>query len=196
MDAEFLEIYNLLLKNRPEKSEAVVWLQGDRYDRAEKVLEIYKNKLADKIVISGNDILIGPGPRPGEDNIGLAEMNDYLLENGVRGDDIIIDDEALNTPGQAVHIIDLAKQRKWKKIILVSSAYHQPRVLLTFLKQLKLMDEKIDIYNQPVEMELNKVPGGRKETVKELCLGEIIKINKYTNDVLPIKFGINYLKLR
>jgi len=63
---------------KPQKADVIVWLQGDRYDRSKKVLSLFKEKWADEIVISGNNILIGPTKRKGENNISLNEMVEWL----------------------------------------------------------------------------------------------------------------------
>jgi len=55
----FRKIYSLLLEEKLQKADVIVWLQGDRYDRAPKALELYKKVWGKKIVISGNNVLIG-----------------------------------------------------------------------------------------------------------------------------------------
>jgi RimJ/RimL family protein N-acetyltransferase len=196
MNSNFQKLYNLLLVQKPEKSDAVVWLQGDRYDRGNKVLEIYKSKLARLIVISGNDNLIGPRVRVGENNIGLSDMKEYLIKNGVNKNNIIFDKGALNTKEQAIHIIKLVKQNKWKKIILVSSSYHQPRVFLSFVKALQLIDYKCKIINQSFLSGMEEIASGRTSKNNELMKEESIKIRKYQiiGDVSSYKDGFNYLR--
>jgi len=194
MKNNFQKLYELLLNEKPEKADAIVWLQGDRYDRAKKVLEIYKLGFAKLIVISGNNILIGPDTRSGENNIGLSDMKNYLIKNGVTKNDILIDDGALNTKEQAIHIIKLAKLKKWKKIILVSSAYHQPRVFLSFVKQVKKQKWSGMLKNQPLNQDEFAVPDGRKENVKNLILNEIKNIEKYKNDLIDLSEGIKNIE--
>ena len=194
MKKNFQTLYNLLLEEKPELSDAIIWLQGDRYDRATKVIQAFKLKFAKLIVICGNNILIGSKIRPGENNISLSEMKNYLVKNGINKDYIIIEDKAFNTKDQAKCVSQLAKKGKWKKLILVSSAYNQPRALLTFLKQIKDNNLNIKVYNYPVIKSFGKVPGGRNESVEKLCLSEIEKIEKYKDDLLPILFGIKYIK--
>lgn len=193
IEKEFWKLYELLLKDKPQKSDVVIWLQGDRYDRVKNILKIYRSSLARYILISGNNILIGADKRIGENNISLSEMYKYLIKNAIKKDKIIIDDNALNTKDQAVHIMKLAKFNNWKKIILVSSAYNQPRALLTFLKQMNKSKLKINIYNFPVAKDTNKKPGGRSQFIKDLCVSEIKKIKEYEDDLMPMEYGIKYL---
>lgn len=196
MNKDFLKLYRALIRVKPEKSDAVVWLQGDRYDRGGVVVKIYKSKLANLIVISGNDILIGPHSRLGENNISLANMEKYLIRNGVAKRDIITDDGSLNTKEQATHIIKLAKKRKWNKLILVSSAYHQPRVLLSYIAASKLIGYKVKIINQSFLVGKNKTASGRALDNDELMKEESSKINKYqsTGDITSYKEGFDYLE--
>lgn len=193
MEKKFWELYDQLTKVKPRPAEAAIWLQGDRYDRAKNVLKIY-NKLTNLIVISGNNLLVGTKTRPGEKNTNLYQMKEYLLKNKVKENDIIIENQSFNSHDQAVNITNLAESLGWHRIILVASAYHQPRVLLNFLKQKKITGSPLEIDNYPIIMDMEAIPGGRKETVKNLCLSEIKKIKKYSNDLLPIEAGLKYLK--
>lgn len=186
----------MLLKIKPEKSDAVIWLQGDRYDRGKKVLKIYNSGFAKKIVISGNNILIGPNARAGENNIGLMDMKKYLINNLVDRSNIIIDDGALNTKEQSIHITKLAKKNNWKKIILVSSAYHQPRVFLSFVKASQLISYKIKIVYQGFLTGKNNISSGRTSKNNALMKDESLKIKNYQakGDIASYKEGFNYLR--
>jgi RimJ/RimL family protein N-acetyltransferase len=184
------------MHEEPKKSDAVVWLQGDRYDRGDIVLKLYKSKLASLVIISGNDILIGSKTRPGENNISLAKMKKYLLENGVDKKHIIVDDKSLNTKQQAMNMIELSKQRKWRRLIIVSSAYNQPRAFLTFLKAVQTGGYKVEINNQCVDNGENMIASGRTVTNRKLMVNENTKIRKYQSkgDLASYKEGFNYLK--
>ena len=45
---KFRELYNLILSEKATKAEAIIWLQGDRFDRSKKVLELYRAGYSDK----------------------------------------------------------------------------------------------------------------------------------------------------
>ncbi|MFH0969684.1 MAG: ElyC/SanA/YdcF family protein [Patescibacteria group bacterium] len=189
---EFKKLYDLGLNEQPQKADIIVWLQGDRYDRANKVLGLYKQDWSKKILISGNNILIG-GKRLGEDNITLKQMEKFLLKEGIKSKQLIINDKSLNTKEQAEYILKLAKIKKWKKILLVGSSYYQPRAFLTFLKQAKKIKWNGVIINQPAIITWMKNPSGRNKTARLIFKEEFEKIKKYKKDLASISEGIKYL---
>ncbi|MBI4779213.1 YdcF family protein [Candidatus Falkowbacteria bacterium] len=196
MNKEFLKLQELLLKQSPENCQAIVWLQGDRYDRGPKTLELFKKGLALKIIISGNNKLIGPKKRPGENNVSLKDMKRWLLRREVKNKDIIIDADSLNTRDQSLNVSKIAKKNRWKKIIIVGSYPHyQARYFLTFIKGAAEVGWRGKIINQFARLPENKKPGGRKETAGELTAEEFKKIEEYQlkGHVADIRSGINYL---
>lgn len=186
---------NKLIFNQPViKSNAVVWLQGDRLDRGPKALELYRRALAPKLVISGNELLIGRGIKVGENNISLAEMKTWLLKKGVKKTDIIVDNKSFNTRGQAVNIIWLAKKNNWDRIILVASwPYYQFRAFLTFLKAAEELRWNGQILNQFAVLKAGDKPGGRQEISAKLQKAEEAKLVAYKHHIAKVEQGIKYL---
>jgi uncharacterized SAM-binding protein YcdF (DUF218 family) len=193
---KIIKLLRLIEKEKPQKTDAIIWLQGDRYDRGKKVLFLFKRGFANQIVVSGNNKLIGPNKRKGENNISLKEMVKWLRKRGIRSNQIIVENKSFNTKDQAKNVLKLIQQRKWKKIILVTSSYHQLRALLTFLKMAKKIRWKGVIINQPVKISWEKIPSGRKKKCKELFMEEIEKIKKYQNDVADVEDAILYMKTK
>jgi uncharacterized SAM-binding protein YcdF (DUF218 family) len=190
---QFKILHDLLLKEEPRSAEAIVWLQGDRYDRSYKVLALYKQGYGKKIVITGNNDLIGRQARRGENNISLDEMKNFLLQRGVKAKDLLIDEGAMNTKDQAKNVLRIAKREKWRRLILVGSAYYQPRVFLTFLKQGQNNKWPGVIINQPAFITGGKKPAGRIKTARVLFAEEFNKVKKYKKDLALIGEGIKYL---
>lgn len=187
------KLHDLLLKQKLEPADAVIWLQGDRYLRAKKVLKLYRDGFGKKIVISGNNTLIGLGVRSGENNISLDEMKNFIFKKGINAKDLIIDDNAMNTKDQAGHVLKIAKDQKWSKIILVGSSYYQPRLFLSFLKKSRTIKWNGKLINQPAIVSWDKKPSGRDNIAKILFVEEFKKIKKYRKDLVLIKEGIDYL---
>ena len=192
-EPSYLDLYQLILKQAPSSGDVIIWLQGDRFDRANKVLALYRSGLANKILLTGNNVLIGSGTRPGENNISMKEMQDWLLDHGVPSEAIILDDQSMNSKEQAIHCISLVKQKQWQKILLVGSSFYQPRAFLTFLKEAKSQDYIGKIINQPALIAEQIIPGGRNNTAGELMKSEAEKVKLYTADVVAIEDGIKYI---
>lgn len=191
---KFLEIYRELMATLPQKSDAIVWLQGDRYDRGEKALELLRAGCAPLIVVTGNDRLIGPGIRPGENNVSIPEMVEWLKERDIGDEQILIDDGSFNTKDQARFIIDLAKRKNWRNFLLVGSSYYQPRAFLTFLREAQTQGYNGAIVNQPHIVGDTEIPGGRDGSASEIMKQEFEKIFRYHDDVATLDEGIDYLR--
>lgn len=195
----FIQLQGLLLLGKPEISDAVIWLQGDRYDRGPKIVELYQEGFAPKIIISGNNDLIGPKKRPGENNVSLEDMRRWLLGEGIRESDIIVEDKSFNTRDQSINVCKFAKKNRWKKIIIVGSYPHyQARYFLTFIKGAEDVGWSGRVINQFVVIPNNKKPGGRLQTAGELMIQDFKKIKEYQvkGHVVDPEDGINYLILK
>ena len=126
------------------RCDAAILLEGDGFFRFEKAVELYLKKIVSKIVFSGNIVDKDYGSYPFE------EIKPYILEAGVKEEDLIHEDNSKNTYEQATEVIKLSVSNKWKKLALVASHEHQYRAYLTFLRQ--VLDTKcgIILYNAPV----------------------------------------------
>lgn len=193
---ELERLYELVSTQPVSLADAIIWIQGDRFDRGPKVLSLYQNNVAKIIVVTGNNVLVGVGPRPGENDAPADELVTWLKDRGVPNQDIILDSESLNTAEQAKNVIQLAYQKGWKRIIIVSSLYHQPRVFLTFL-QYRILDHDLVFINQPaLELRWDERAGGRDKIRADLIKEEENKIAKYSTDVADPKIGVDYLLLQ
>lgn len=191
-----MELNDLILQQQPEKSDVIVWLQGDRFDRGPKVAELFQKGWAPKILITGNNELAGPGKRPGENDASLEEIKNWLEELGIKEGNFVIDNKAFNTRDQALNTLHLAKREGWSKIIIVGSWPHfQFRAFLTFLKTADELSWSGKIINQPAVIAEDKAPSGREKTAKEILAEEAAKLEKYKVHVASVEVGIRYLLL-
>lgn len=168
------EIFISLVDNdKIAKSDVIILLEGDGYNRCETAIKLYQNKFADKILFSGG---------VSNHSNGSFEFNlihPLLIKKGVNEFDIIYENESKNTLEQAINVLKIAKDQMWEKLILVASNYHQYRAYLTFLKIIQLENLDILIYNFPARdlswFEIN--PWG---TRYDLLIDEFEKINQYS----------------
>lgn len=116
-----------IVEDKLEPSDAIIVLSDDNFygDRATRATEVFREGMAPIVVASGRRL------RP---RAGIAELMEHdLIERGVPKDKIVsIAHEADNTREEAETLAPIAVQRKWKKVILVTSNYHTRRALYIF----------------------------------------------------------------
>jgi len=106
---------------------------GDHGDRIWQTLCLYRNKKIEKILISGGDFSVNPDKKVNSEN---DKAKEFLLQNGVRREDIIQEKKSINTYENALFTAKILKQNKENpSILLISSSYHLKRALACFEKQ-------------------------------------------------------------
>ncbi|HOE02756.1 MAG TPA: YdcF family protein [Anaerolineaceae bacterium] len=100
-------------------------------DRVLYGIKLYQEKAAPMLLLSGGDIdFIGDSPStPADDMATLMEML------GIPREKMIIQNASLNTQQDAEFSCELIKKNGFKKVILVTSAFHMPRSVALFEKQ-------------------------------------------------------------
>jgi len=110
-----------------ERSDAILILSDDNFyaDRATHAAQVYRQGFASVVVASGRRL------RP---YAGVAELIEHdLIERGVPKDKIIrVAHDADNTREEAKALAQVAKQRKWRSVIVVTSNYHTRRARYIF----------------------------------------------------------------
>ena len=127
-----------------QKSDAIILLEGDGFNRYRKAVELYNEGYADKIVFSGGITDYEYGSFP------FSDILPKILEEGVPKENIIHEDLSKNTREQAIEIIKYATKYNWDKLILVATHEHQYRAYLTFLRVVLATNPNIILYNAPV----------------------------------------------
>ncbi len=70
----------------------------------------------------------------GKEGIEATDMRDFLVGVGVPSQAIVLEGHSRNTDENARFTAEIMKERGWKKIILVTSAFHLPRAVALFRK--------------------------------------------------------------
>lgn len=114
---------NFWVVNDPlQRSDVIVTLSDDNYqgDRAARAAQLFKAGWAPKIVVSGRFL---------RNYISLAEMSQKdLTQDGVPGDAITkLTHRAEDTLDEEKIIAQLAVQKRWQHVIIVTSNYHTRR---------------------------------------------------------------------
>lgn len=110
-----------------EKADVLIVLSGDNFygDRATRAAQLFREGKAPLVVASGKRL------RP---NAGVAELMQHdLIERGVPKEKILpFVHDADNTREEAEALAKLAKTKKWRHAIIVTSNYHTRRVRYIF----------------------------------------------------------------
>ncbi len=124
------------------KADAIVVLSGifgppvkpgylpnlsDSVERLEGGITLYQTGAARWLVFTGGLIPWQLRPR-----VEGEESRDVAIGRGVPGDHILITREVGNTADEARAVADLMRTHGWKRIILVTSAWHMPRAAWLF----------------------------------------------------------------
>ena len=116
-----------LVEDTLERSDAILVLSDDNFyaDRVTRAAQIYRQGLAPIVIASGRRL------RP---YAGLAELMEHdLIERGVPKDKIMrVAHDADNTREEAKALALVAKQKKWRSVIIVTSNYHTRRARYIF----------------------------------------------------------------
>lgn len=112
--------------NQCAPADAIVAISGGDTDaRAREAIELYKQGWAPVIIFSG----------AAEDKQGLsnaAAMAAQALGERVPESAILLDEASINTADNASHVRSLVVQHDIKRLILVTSPYHQRRASIEF----------------------------------------------------------------
>jgi uncharacterized SAM-binding protein YcdF (DUF218 family) len=108
----------LCVDSGPVKAEVIVVLGGGSHERPERAAELFKEHAAPRIIVSG---------------LGDCENNRRLLvQAGVPANVIEMETQSRTTRENAQFTINLLREQKPKRVILVTSWYHSRRALACF----------------------------------------------------------------
>lgn len=186
-------LFDLMNKQGVEKADAIVWLEGDATDRVKQCIRLMQSDYAPILLLSGGE------KNPHDGSIPSWEIKQKFMDSGILEEKILIEDQSQHTKGQAINVLRFIKDRGWKKIILVSSPYHQIRAFLTFLAQLrkKGLSDSVHLINAPAHLEwFREIPAKKKSAIDLLVEEEIPRLKKYQvfGDVASFDEGIAYLQ--
>ena len=187
------EAFCAVLSNGPlVYGDAIIVLSGDGTTRLEVALELFKQKAAPFIVVSG-----------GVDNpphaLTAKASAEWLIDKGLAPDRIITEGGSLETHAQAGNIISMTVAKKWPTLLLATSPYHQYRAFLTFLRELRdfALERKVRLINIPAsQTKWFDSPEGIDTTRVDLLKDEFEKIDEYRakGHVASYEDGLDYLK--
>ena len=174
---DFIYLMALSLNDVPGKDEpadVIVFVEGDGFSRPRAAARLYQAGFAKKIVISGET------RRPqSRKELRISRAIKKFAELGVPSKDILLETKSIGSREEALEILRLAKEHKWKKIILVAPLYHTPRLYATLVRAINEVGPKVKIVNAAVRglpWFRSTVDGARFKLFKR----ELEKIQRYS----------------
>lgn len=109
-----------------QAADAIIAVSGgDTHARTDEAVALYDNGWADTLIFSG-----AAADKSGPSN--ASAMRQHAIEAGVPADAIIIEDLSETTHQNAQQSSSLFIDRDFRRVILVTSAYHQRRASIEF----------------------------------------------------------------
>ena len=96
-------------------------------ERILRAAELLKSGQARMVLLSGTQFPVRPGVPPEAESLAT-----WLGEQGIDADRIVVESRSRNTHENAVESARIVTQRGWKRLLLVTSAWHAPRALACF----------------------------------------------------------------
>lgn len=181
------EFIQLLKSQRLERGDVIFVLQGDGLNRASYAAKLFSEGYAPLVAIVGNAFDRAYGSFPS------SEVRDEVVRLGVPSDHILFEEHAPHTRAEADRAMELAREKGWRSMLLVTSPHHQSRAFLTFLKAMKDAGLDVHLVNAvaPLSMSDENPWGKRADLVPQ----EFAKIATYQTkgDVASFEEGIDYL---
>lgn len=178
-----------LLEGQPlQKGDVIFVMQGDGLHRAPHAVELYKVGFAPLVAIVGsaNDRSYGSFPS--------GEVRDEMTRLGLPPSALHFEEVGPHTLGEARRAMELAKEKGWATILIVTSPHHQYRAFLTFLSAMKKSRLSLALINAcaPLSWE-EQLPWGKRS---DLLKDEFRKIEEYgaKGDIATYEEGVEYLR--
>ena len=177
MKKEYMDITKFIfVKDEIEKADIIMIPGSSRIELAIETARIYNSGLANRVLVSGGK------NKKLKNKTEARFLKDVLIKNGVRAQDIILEDKAKNTYENAKYSYRqcILNKISMKKIIVVCKSYHSRRVKLAYEE---VFPESCEIIIVPIIDRDNITSNNWYEDSmkKKIVFGEVEKIGKYMN---------------
>jgi len=118
VSAIYFSVNLLCIADRQGPADAIVVLGGDALHRSERALELYQQRAAPSVMISGSG--------------DCQEVRVFLAGKGVPAAAIQVECESRTTQQNAAFTVPLLRARSARRVIIVTSWFHSRRALHCF----------------------------------------------------------------
>ncbi len=167
----FDDLYDYLSEqDTPEKADLIFVFGAKQTFRIEKAIDLYKNRYASKILVSGRSPLY-----ENENAVSEAQLfAQFAIEHGVPKEDIIMEKESITIPDNVKRSLNLLERENIKhdSIILVNSTFSQRRGWVHFSKMSKVGTKLIRVNVDKVSDMFSKSGWYKNETGVKVIVKE------------------------
>ncbi|HEY1719149.1 MAG TPA: YdcF family protein [Verrucomicrobiae bacterium] len=157
----------LCVDSGPVKADVIVLLGGGLGERPERAAELFKERAAPRIIVSG---------------LGDCEINRrLLLKAGVPDGAVQLEGRSRTTKENAQFTIQLLREQGVRRVIIVTSWYHSRRALKTF----QHFAPEMKFYSRPSYFAFARADWLRQKISRRIYL-EFLKLPGYW-----IRYGVN-----
>jgi uncharacterized SAM-binding protein YcdF (DUF218 family) len=182
------EFVSLLQKQPLKQGDVIFVLQGDGVNRAAHAAKLFREGSAPLVAIVGSANNRAYGSFPS------GAVRDEMLHLGIPESAILFEEIAPHTLAEAKQAMQLAQEKGWKTILVLTSPHHQYRAFLTFLKAMRDADMHVELVNAVAPLSMTEEnPWGRRADLMEKEFDKIVEYQKQ-GDVASYDDGIKYLK--
>ena len=174
-------------------ADAIVVLAGeDAKPRADVAAGLFMREAAREMLVTGL-------PQTIEHRTSADDTTVLILAHGIAPDRVTVDRRQLNTRDQATAAVALAQRKGWRRILLVASAHHIPRALLTFVQAMADADCHDTLHVVPVpasQARWHEAPALMRDDRLALLARELEKCDEYAakGDCASYEAGMAYLR--
>ncbi len=160
--------------------------------RAEKGYELFMKGVSNRILISGRwSFLYEYEPKMTE----AKAIKEHLLSLGVNKENILLEEQSVDTIGNAYFCKQILAKKRWKDILVITSDFHVKRTQYVFSKVFKNCEFDISYLGAPsmlskgkyIEKELSeeKIIRFTKDWIKDVEEGNDKQMEKFLYDEHP-----------
>jgi len=119
--ADAIFVFGGMLDARDRLDGSIAW--NDAAERFDRAVRLVREGKAPLLVLSG-----GAERYPGGGDEGQL-LRAEAVTRGIAEQSLLVTARTADTKAEASKICELAEQRQWKRVLLVTSAYHMPRAM-------------------------------------------------------------------
>src|SRR5947208_9632859 len=142
----------LIVRSETSHADALIVLAGSAtyLERAHHAAQLFKNSRAPLIVLTNDNVRSGWSAEQQRNPLMVERATEELKRQGVPAEKIeIVPGVVSNTYDEAMHLRDYTRERGWRSVLVVTSAYQSRRALWTL--RYVFQDAKVSIGMDPAE---------------------------------------------